>query len=77
MNLWTLQVCTIQISETLLSGHHRDLPKCPLNRGSKKVAQCLWTINIQRLPLCLLCSVVKVHVVKDASEVVVNFVQDF
>ena len=34
-------------------------------------------MNIQQLPLCLLCSVVKVHVVKEASEVVLNFVQDF
>ena len=34
----------------LLSGHLRDLPKCPLNRGFLvKVAQCLLTINIQHL----------------------------
>ena len=30
----------------LLSGHLRDLPKCPLNRGFVKIAHCLLTINI-------------------------------
>ena len=35
-----------------------------------KIAQCLLTINIQRL----LCTVIKFHVVKEA---VLYFVQDF
>ena len=55
----------------LLSGHLRDLPKCPLNRACPlnrdqvvKIAQCLLTINIQRL----LCTVVKLNVVKEAFE---------
>ena len=46
----------------LLSGHLRDLPKCPINRGCPlnggfllKIAQCLLTINIQHL----LCSVIE------------------
>ena len=52
----------------LLSVHFRDLPKCPLN-----IVQCLLTINIQQL----LCSVIKFHVVKEAKEAVLYFVQDF
>ena len=40
----------------LLSGHLRDLPKCPINRSFLvKIAQCLLTINIQHL----LCTVIK------------------
>ena len=38
-----------------------------------KIAQCLLTINIQRL----LCTVIKFHVVKEAKEAVLYFVQDF
>ena len=38
-----------------------------------KVAQCLLMINIQRL----LCTVVKFHVVKEAKEAVLHFLQDF
>ena len=57
----------------LLSGHLPDLPKCPLNRGFVKIAHCLLTINIQRL----LCTVIKFHVVKEAKEAVLYFVQDF
>ena len=52
----------------LLSGHVRDFPKCPLD----KVAQCLLTIEFQRL----LCTVIKSHVVKEAKEAVLYFVQD-
>ena len=48
----------------LLSGHLRDLPKCPLNRGFKN-----YTINIQRL----LCTVIKFHVVKGANKAVLYF----
>ena len=53
----------------LLSGHLRDLPKCPLNRGCPlnkgcKIAQCSLTINIQ----LLLCTVIKLHVVKEAIQ---------
>ena len=55
----------------LLSGHLRDLPKCPLNRWcpfhkgtNVKIAQCLLTINIQQL----LCTVMKLHVVKEGIE---------
>ena len=64
----------------ILSGHLRDLPKCvlsrgcPLKRGFKNnTVQCLFTINIQRL----LCSVIKFHVVKEAKEAVLYFLQDF
>ena len=46
--------------KTLLSGHLRDLPKCPLNRGCKNCA--LLKINIQRLR----CTMIKLHVVKKA-----------
>ena len=58
----------------VLSGHLRDLPKCPLNRGCPlvKIAQCLLTINFQRL----LCTVINFHVVKEAKEAVLYFVQD-
>ena len=58
----------------LLSGHLPDLPKCPLNRGCLlvKIAQCLLTINFQRL----LCTVINFHVVKEAKEAVLYFVQD-
>ena len=58
----------------LLSGHLRDLSKCPLNRGCPlvKIAQCLLTINFQRL----LCTVINFHVVKEAKEAVLYFVQD-
>ena len=58
----------------LLSGHLRDLPKRPLNRGCPlvKIAQCLLTINFQRL----LCTVINFHVVKEAKEAVLYFVQD-
>ena len=39
-----------------------------------KIAQCLQLmISIQRL----LCTVIKFHVVKEAKEVVLYFVQDF
>ena len=34
-------------------------------------------INIQRVPLCLLCTMVEFHVVKEAKEAVLYFVQDF
>ena len=59
----------------LLSGHLRDLPKCPLNigcplnRGFKNYA--MLTINIQRL----LCTVIKFHMhfVKEANEAVLYF----
>ena len=53
----------------LLSGHLRDLPKCPLNRGFKNYA--MLTINIQRL----LCTVIKFHMhfVEEASEAVLYF----
>ena len=37
------------------------------------MAQCLLTINIQ----WLLCTVIKFHVVKEAKEAVLYFVQDF
>ena len=56
----------------LLSGHLRDLPKCPLNRGCKNCA-LLRTINFQRL----LCTVIKSHVVKDTRKAELYFVQDF
>ena len=58
----------------LLSGHLRDLPKCPLNRGCSlvKIAQCLLTINFQ----WLLCTVINFHVVKEAKEALLYFVQD-
>ena len=55
----------------ILSGHFRELLKCPLNRveGVRvievvKIAQCLLRINIQRL----LCIVIKLHVVKEAIQ---------
>ena len=51
--------------EPLLSGHLRDLPVI-------KIAQCLLMINIQQL----LCTVKKFHVVKEAKEAVLYFVQD-
>ena len=38
-----------------------------------KIAQCLLMINIQRL----LCPVIKFHVVKEAKEAVLYFLQDF
>ena len=38
-----------------------------------KIAQCLFMISIQRL----LCTVIKFHVVKDAKEAVLHFVQYF
>ena len=38
-----------------------------------KIAQCLFMISIQRL----LCTVIKFHVVKEAKEAVLYFVQDF
>ena len=37
-----------------------------------KIAQCLLMINIQRL----LCTVIKFHVVKEAKEAVLYFLQD-
>ena len=37
------------------------------------MAQCLLTINIQ----WLLCTVIKFHVVKEAKEAVLYFLQDF
>ena len=55
----------------LLGGNLRDLPKCLLNiiEGVRltevvKIAQCLLTISIQRL----LCTVIKLHVVKEAMQ---------
>ena len=63
----------------LLSGHLHDLPKCrlnrgcPLNRGLLTIVQCLLMMNLQRL----LCTVLKFHVVKEAKEAVLYFVQDF
>ena len=51
----------------LLSGH---FPKCPAR--FVKIAQCLATINLQRL----LCTVIKFHVVKKANEAVLYFVQN-
>ena len=41
----------------LLSGHLWDLPLCPVTEKFVKIAQCLLTINIQRL----LCAVIKFH----------------
>ena len=38
-----------------------------------KIAQCLLMINIQRL----LCTVIKFHVVKEAKQAVLYFLQDF
>ena len=38
-----------------------------------KIAQCLSTINIQRL----LCTVMKFHFVKEAKEALLYFVKDF
>ena len=38
-----------------------------------KIGQCLLMINIQRL----LCTVIKFHVVKEAKEAVLYFLQDF
>ena len=38
-----------------------------------KITQCLLMISIQRL----LCTVTKFHVVKEAKEAVLYFVQDF
>ena len=64
----------------LLSGHLQDLLKCPLNRG------CLVNRGLQKLHnfcqrltfnILLLCTVIKFHVVKDAKEAVLYFVQDF
>ena len=59
----------------LLSGHLRDLPKCPLDRGRKlnRGLRNVITINFQHL----LCSVIKFHVVKEAKEAVLYFLQDF
>ena len=67
----------------MLSGHLRDLHKCPcsrgypFNRGFKNCASfvndVMMFINIQRL----LCTVIKVHVDKEATEAVLYFVQDF
>ena len=65
------------VKPALLSGHLQDLPKCllnrgcPLNRGFKNYT--MLTINIQRL----LCTVIKFHVVKEAKEAVLYFLQDF
>ena len=55
----------------LLSGHFRDLLKCPLNFA--KTAQRLLTINTQRL----LCTVIKFDVVKEAKEVVLYICKTF
>ena len=38
-----------------------------------KIVQCLLTINIPRL----LCTLIKCHVVKEANEAVLYFLQDF
>ena len=38
-----------------------------------KIAQCLLTIDIQRL----LCIVIKIHVVKEAKKTVLYFLQEF
>ena len=59
----------------LLSGHLRDLSKCPLNIEVVKIAQCFLTINIQRL----LCTVIKLHVVKEPirSSSSLPFITDF
>ena len=43
----------------LLSGHLRDLPKCPLIIEVVKIAQWLLTIQL------LLCTVIKLNVVKE------------
>ena len=45
----------------LLSGHPRDLPRCPLNKGFEIVI-CLLPSNIQRF----LCTVIKFQVVNQA-----------
>ena len=57
-----------------LSGHLRDLPKRPLNRGCPLNTVCknCAMFNFQRL----LCTVIKFHVVKEAKEAVLYFVQD-
>ena len=54
-----------------LSGHLRDLPKSPLNRGCplNRVCKNYAMFNFQRL----LCTVIKFHVVKEAA---LYFVQD-
>ena len=54
-------------SETSLSGHLRDLTKCPLNRGLKKIAQCLLTILILT-DSTVTPSVIEFRVVKEAKE---------
>ena len=64
----------------LLSGHLRDLPKCPLIiiliEGVRlievvKIAQCLLTINIQWL-LCTMIKLLKLLLLKKLSRVQVH-----
>ena len=74
-----VDVCA-SIEKPLFSGQLRDLPKCPVNRRCQlnrglfvKIVQCSLTINIQQL----LWTVIKFHVVEEAKEAVLYFVEDF
>ena len=42
--------------KSLLSGHHQDLPKCPLNRGCKN---CAMFVNNQHSTVTLYCDKVE------------------
>ena len=57
-----------------LTGHLRDLSKCPLN--SQFCKSCAIFVNDLKFQQ-LLCTVIKFHVVKEAKEAVLYFVRDF
>ena len=48
IKMWPLGWGSPDTVKPVLSGHPRDLPKCPLNRGSVNISQCLLKINFQQ-----------------------------
>ena len=70
---WFLRALNCNYSETFSKRTPSTYPSVRLIEVVK-VAQCLLTpINIQRL----LCIVIKSHIVKEANEAVLYFLQDF
>ena len=64
----SIAIVTVTV-KPVLRGHLRTFPSVRLIEGVRlievvKIAQCLLTINIQRL----LCTVIKLHVVKEAAQ---------
>jgi len=73
-----LRALICNYSETSIKRTPSTYPSVRLMEGGRlievvKIAQCLLTINIQRL----LCTMIELRVVKEAKEAVLYFVQDF